>query len=104
RDARRVMRALEKEKSDLRTLLRGIIHARTDLPGEIVTEVLKRIPAQTSEEVFCDEYMPGIVENCLEEIEYINSILLRLLESDHPLKRESEALEKNLLNLLESMR
>jgi len=104
RDARRVMRALEKERSDLRTLLRGIIHARTDLPKVIVTEVLKRIPAQTSEEVFCDEYMPGIVENCLEEIEYINSILLRLLESDHPLKRESEVLEKNLLKLLESTR
>jgi hypothetical protein len=48
--------------------------------------------------------MPGLVENCLEELEYVNSILLKLLDSKHSAREESKKLEKSLLLLLESMR
>jgi hypothetical protein len=104
KDARTVLSALSKEKSDLTRLLRSIIHAKASLPKDLVTEVLKRIPAKKTEDVFCEEYMPGTVENCLEEIEYVSSILIRLMDKKHPLRKDCEELSENLMMLFDSMR
>jgi hypothetical protein len=48
--------------------------------------------------------MPGIVENCLEDLEYINHILLSLMDQRHALRKETEEMEIGLLTLLNSMR
>jgi hypothetical protein len=74
------------------------------LPKDIVKRVLDRLPAKTIEEIVCEEDMPGIIENCLEELEYINSILQKLMTSKHGARKESKKLHNNLLMLLESMR
>ena len=104
KDARRVLTALARERSDLRKLLESILHAKSSIPKNVVTQVLKRIPAKNNDDVFCAEYMPGTVENCLEDIQYINSILLRLMDKKHPLRKESERLEENLMMLFDSMK
>jgi replicative superfamily II helicase len=104
KDAKRVMKAVADEKSDLKTILRNIVLARTTIPKEVVKRVLSKLPAKSIEDIVCEEDMPGIVENCLEELEYVNSILLKLLDSKHTARKESKKLEKSLLSLLESMR
>ncbi len=104
KDAKRVMRAVSDEKSDLKTILKSIVLTRTSVPKDVFTRVLDRLPAKTIEEIICEEDMPGIIENCLEELEYINSILLKLIKSKHIAREESLKLQDNLLLLLESMR
>ncbi|MHA2117193.1 MAG: hypothetical protein ACXABM_16980 [Candidatus Thorarchaeota archaeon] len=104
RDAKSVMRAISDKKGDLKNMLRGVVLARKILPKDVVKRVLDRLPAKTIEEIICEEDMPGIIENCLEELEYINSILLKLLSSKHSARKESRKLQSNLLMLLESMK
>ena len=104
KDAKRVMKAIADKKSDLKTILRNIVLARTTIPKEVVTRVLSKLPAKSIEDILCKEDMPGIVENCLEELEYANSIILKLLDSKHGAREESKNLEESLFLLLESMR
>ncbi|MHA1943856.1 MAG: hypothetical protein ACW96M_05610, partial [Candidatus Thorarchaeota archaeon] len=104
RDTKKVMRAIADEKSDLKTILKSVVLSRTSVPKDVVQRVLDRLPAKTIEEIICEEDMPGIIENCLEELEYINSILLELMTSKHGARKESKKLHTNLLMLLESMR
>ena len=104
RDTKKVMRAIADEKSDLKTILKSVVLSRTTLPKDVVKRVLDRLPAKTIEEIVCEEDMPGIIENCLEELEYINSILQKLMTSKHGARKESKKLHNNLLMLLESMR
>ncbi len=104
KDAKRVMKAIADKKSDLKTILRNIVLARTTIPKEVVTRVLSKLPAKSIEDILCEEDMPGIVENCLEELEYANSIILKLLDSKHGAREESKNLEESLFLLLESVR
>ncbi|MGD9396346.1 MAG: hypothetical protein PVJ05_07950 [Candidatus Thorarchaeota archaeon] len=104
KDAKRVMKAIADEKSDLKTILRNVVLARTTIPKKIVMRVLSKLPAKSIEDIVCEDDMPGIVENCLEELEYANSILLKLLDRKHSARKESKKLEKSLHQILESMR
>ncbi|MFW9793688.1 MAG: hypothetical protein ACFFEE_05280 [Candidatus Thorarchaeota archaeon] len=104
KDAKKVMRAIEDKTTDLKTILRGIVLTRTTLPKDVVKRVLDKLPAETVEDIISEEDKPGIIENCLEELEYINSILLRVMDSKHRARNESKKLHDNLLTLLESMR
>jgi hypothetical protein len=104
RDAKRVMKAIADERSDLKTILRNVVLARTTIPKEVVKRVLSKLPAKGIEDIICEDDMPGIVENTLEELEYVNSILLKLLDRKRSARKESKKLEKSLLLLLESMR
>ena len=104
KDARKVMRAINDKRSDLKLVLRGIIQARADISESIMNQALEKLPAKSIEEIVCEDHMPGILENALEELEYINFILLSLMDKRHPLRKKSEELEGNLLMLLDSMR
>ena len=104
KDAKRVMNAIADKKTDLKTILRNVVLTRTTIPKEIVNRSLSNLPAKNIEDIICEDDMPGIVENCLEELEYVNSILLKLLDSKHSARKESEKIEQSLLSLLESMR
>ena len=104
KDAKKVMRAIADEKSDLKTILKSVVLSRTTVPKDVLKRVLDGLPAKTIEEIICEEDMPGIIENCLEELEYINSILQKLMASKHGARKESKKLHKNLLMLLEAMR
>ncbi|MDH4215092.1 MAG: hypothetical protein OEV85_14340 [Candidatus Thorarchaeota archaeon] len=104
KDAKKVMTAINDKRSDLKLVLRGIIQARSDIPESIINQMLKKLPANSIDEIVCEDHMPGILENALEELEYINFILLSLMDQKHPLRKKSEEMETNLLMLLDSMR
>jgi hypothetical protein len=107
RDARRVMKAIDSGTSDLKSIIRSVAVARADLPRDVLERVLKALPVKNVEDLLKQEKdLPGIVENCLEEIDYVNSILLKLAKGRKKTKMKKEALsmEKNLLALLETIR
>jgi hypothetical protein len=104
KDAKKVMKAINDKRSDLKVILKNIIQARGDMLESIVHQVVSKLPAKNIDEIVCENHMPGILENCLEELEYINFILLSLMDKKHALRKESEKIESNLLMLLESMR
>lgn len=104
KDAKKVMKAITDKRSDLKQVLRSIVQARADISDSIVNQALEKLPAKSIDEIVCEDHMPGILENSLEELEYINFILLSLMDKKHPLRKKSEELEVNLLMLLDSMR
>ena len=104
KDAKKVMKAINDKRSDLKEILKSIIRARADMLESIVSQVVSKLPAKSVDEVLCENHMPGILENCLEELEYINFILLSLMDQKHALRKESENIESNLLMLLDSIR
>lgn len=83
RDAKKVMKAVARGSGRLRDLLVGVTVARTDLPEDLVRRVIDSVPADSIEQAIkCEKDMPGMVENILEELHYVNSILLRLIAED----------------------
>ena len=104
KDAKKVMRALTDKKSDLKTILRGLVQSRLGISETIVKHIIEKLPAKDIDDVICEDFMPGIIENCLEEIDYINSILINLLEKNHPHKKQSRELQENLRLIFNAMR
>lgn len=104
KDAKKVMQAISDKKLDLKTILKSLVRTRAGISEVVAKHVLDKLPAKGINDIVCEEYMPGIIENCLEEIEYVNSILLRLLEKNHSHRRQSQELQDNLLSLLDTMR
>ena len=101
-DAKRVMKALGKKDSGLRDILLEIAIARTSVPREVWKRVLEATePGVKGDIEFCKEDVPGIIENCLEELQYLNTILAGLAGSSRkPLKKETNYMEKRLQYLL----
>jgi superfamily II helicase len=104
KDAKKVMRAINDKRSDLKEILKSIIRARADMPESIVNQIVSKLPAKNIDRIVCENHMPGTIENCLEELEYINFILLSLMDKKHPFQKECKVIEDNLLMLLDSMR
>ncbi len=107
RDARRVMKALSQSKSNLKSILLNVAAARSNLPKNVVARIVETLPAESIDDLVCVENeMPGIVENCIEELDYINMILLRLMgdKRKDSLKKDSIAMESNLQTLMGASR
>ena len=107
RDARRVMKALSQSKSNLKSILLNVAAARSNLPKDVVARIVETLPAESIDDLVCVENeMPGIVENCIEELDYINMILLRLMgdKRKDSLKKDSIAMESNLQTLMGASR
>ena len=104
KDAKIVMKAIGDKQSDLKSILRKLVHARKGMSDTMVKQVLDKLPAKDIADLICEDNIPGIIENCLEELEYINSILFRLMNKKNPLRKESKKLEKSLHALLGAMR
>ncbi|MBD3406011.1 MAG: hypothetical protein GF411_07805 [Candidatus Lokiarchaeota archaeon] len=82
RDAKVVLRALKKKKKNLNLILEKLVKSRTGLPNEMISRILKSIGSESIENIACENDLPGVIENCIEEIQYVNLILLNLIESD----------------------
>jgi len=104
KDAKRVMRALSDKRSDLKSILGGLVRARKGISESVVKQVLIKLPAKSIDDIISEDHMPGIIENCLEELEYTNSILFGLMDRKNPLRKESKKLEKSLNALLSAMK
>jgi superfamily II helicase len=104
KDAKRVMRGISDKRRDLKSILRSLVRARKGMTEDVVKQVLDKLPAKNIDDIICEEHVPGIIENCLEELEYINSILYGLMDKKNPLRIESKQLEKSLHTLLGAMK
>ncbi|MHA2355280.1 MAG: hypothetical protein ACXADC_08910 [Candidatus Thorarchaeota archaeon] len=107
RDARRVMGAISQGKGKLKNILLRVATARRNIPKDVVERIVDALPADNIEDLVCEkDEMPGIVENCIEEIDYINMILLRLMDDKRKdsLKKDSLAMETNLRALIGAIR
>ena len=100
--AKKVMKALTKQDAELRSILLEVATARTSVPRKIWKRVLDTTePGVKGNIEFCDDDIPGIIENCLEELQYLNTILAGLVgDKRKSLKKEANYMEKRLLELL----
>ena len=104
KDAKKVMKTIRDERSALKTILKNLVATRIGVSENIAKQVLDKLPAKRIEDIVCEDHLPGIIENCLEELLYVNSILYNLMDKKHPLRKESSTLEKSLQGLLDAMR
>ncbi len=104
KDAKRVMKTITDERAALKTILKNLVVTRIGVSESIAKQVLANLPAKRIEDIVCEDHLPGIIENCLEELLYVNSILYNLLDKKNPLRKESGELEKSLQALLGAMR
>ncbi|MHA2264783.1 MAG: hypothetical protein ACXAEN_20520 [Candidatus Thorarchaeota archaeon] len=106
KDAKAVMKTLAGKKGDLKKILLTVTTSRTGLPRAIVKRTLERMESDSLNEIVTHTNdPPGIVENIIEEIQYVNSILLRLMagSSRRGLNRDSFKLNQSLLKLLDEI-
>jgi len=107
RDAKRVMKAISQGKGNLKNILLDVVTARGNLPKDVVSHIVDTLPVNSIEDLASEKNeMPGIVENCIEELDYINMILLRLMDDKRKdsLKKDSIEMESNLLTLMRAIR
>ena len=103
RDAKKVTKALGQAGNKLANILIDVAVARTGMPRKAIAGVLDAVQKQDMKKVvMCEQHGPGIVENCLEELHYINSILIGIMgrKADKKLKKEIRKLDKNLTTTL----
>ncbi len=107
REMRKAMKMLNDRKADLKKIILDVAIARGILPKDVLARILNSLPEKDVESWKCrDDELPGIVENCIEEIDYINLVLLKLIGTKYKgtLRDESIKLEQELHNLLEVFR
>jgi len=104
KDAKRVLKALNQSKSDLRLILKEL----TDSRPRVLKEEWKRVLdiAESSNETsieFCEDDNPGIIENCFEDLQYFTTILLRLIDKKNVSLRERvERMNTRLTKILDA--
>jgi hypothetical protein len=90
RDIRIIKKAVEQTEGDLKAVLQRTLKARTGIPARIINNLVEKIPTESVEGLIDENFdLPGISENCLEEVLYITSILKDLPGIDKKLKSES---------------
>jgi len=107
RETRRAMKLLSDGNGDLKKIILDVAIARGYLPKDVLGRVLDSLPEENIENWACkDDELPGIVENCIEEIDYINLTLLKLMCSKKKgtLRERCIKLEQNLHALLQTFR
>ena len=100
--AKRVMKELSKQDAELRSILLEVAAARTSVPRKVWKRILESTELGVRGEIkLRDDDIPGIIENCLEEIHYLNTILEGLVDKKRQsLRKEIDYMEKRLRYLL----
>ena len=104
KDAKKVMKTIRDERSTVKTILKNLVMTRIGVSEKIAKQILNKLPAKSIDDLVCEDHLPGIIENCLEEMLYVSSILNNLMDKKNPLRKESNELEKNLQTLLDAMK
>jgi len=101
-DAKRVLRAIRQRRRGLSRILVDTVVARTGFPESIVRQAVHRLPAESIEAIVHEEDMPGLIENIVEEVYYVNTILLGLMsgEARRGLNKEALSLQHALNKML----
>jgi hypothetical protein len=100
--AKRVMKELGKQDAELRNILLEVAAARTAVPRKVWKRVLAATEQGIKGEIeLCDDDIPGIIENCLEDLQYLNTILEGLVgKKRKSLRKEIDYMEKRLRYLI----
>ncbi|MHA1484677.1 MAG: hypothetical protein ACTSPR_05105 [Candidatus Thorarchaeota archaeon] len=104
-DSKRVTKALGQAGNKLANILIDVAVARTGMPRKAIAGVLEAVQTRDMEKIVkCEQHGPGIVENCLEELHYINSILVGIMggKAGKELKKEIRKLDRNLTAALDT--
>ncbi|MEE8181759.1 MAG: hypothetical protein V3T87_00430, partial [Candidatus Thorarchaeota archaeon] len=104
-DSKRVTKALGQAGNKLANILIDVAVARTGMPRKAIAGVLDAVQTRDMEKIVkCEQHGPGIVENCLEELHYINSILVGIMggKAGKELKKEIRKLDRNLTAALDT--
>jgi len=104
KDAKRVMRILSTGKAELDAILLELTGTRDNVPKEVWKRVLKIINDDAKKPLeLCEEDYPGIVENCFEDFQYYNTILLRLIDAKKTdLRKQAERMDSRLNQILDA--
>jgi hypothetical protein len=104
KDAKRVMKALAGDRANLSEILLDIAGARSSEGREIWQQVIKLVELKEVKEIeFCENDIPGVMENCFEDLQYLNVILLGLIgEGKDPLRKDAEIMDKKLNAILDA--
>ncbi|MFW9918660.1 MAG: hypothetical protein ACFFED_03615 [Candidatus Thorarchaeota archaeon] len=104
KDAKRVMKVLSTAKVDLSRILLELAEAHSLVPRNEWERILKIVRESDGKPIeFCDKDTPGTMENCLEDLQYFNSILLGLIdEKQKTLKEQAKAMDTHLKKILDA--
>ncbi len=92
-DIRQVIQTITTGRGDLKEILTVIVSARTALPRQLIRRVIDSLPVKRIEELVREDDMPGVIENIIEEIQYTNAIVLRLMAGGEKQGLYSQSLE-----------
>ncbi|TFG13011.1 hypothetical protein EU537_07735 [Candidatus Thorarchaeota archaeon] len=78
-DAKLVTKAVARKRVNLTDLLERVVVDRTGAPRELVRRVIVSAEDDHDRGIpYCEDDSPGILENVIEELNYVNSIILGL--------------------------
>ncbi len=82
-DARRTKRIIEKSEGDFVNTLIELVSTKTGASSGQLRRILTAVSEGGSkEDMYCEDDLPGLVENHVEELIYVNSVLEQMLIED----------------------
>jgi hypothetical protein len=101
-DAKLVTRAISKKRVSLKNLLERVVIDRTGAPRDLVRRVIAAAEEDDVKGIpYCDDDSPGILENVIEDLHYVNSIILGLTSRERKQLRQSiQSLGNGFMRLL----
>lgn len=102
-DAHTVMSSTSGKEGSLKDILLQVVTVNTGFPKALVKRILDSVPAGSTEKIVCGDDLPGVVENILEEIQYVNTILLKIMsgEARKGMNSESLRMQRELTQILD---
>lgn len=104
RDAKKVMKVLSTENANLQQILLELAGSKSSICKDIWKRVLKVVSENDGTAIeFCEDDIPGIMENCFEDLHYYNTILLGLIdERKQDLREEARRMSARLKVILDT--
>jgi len=101
-DAKLVTKAVSKKRVNLNDLLERVVIDRTGAPSDLVRRVIASAEENHDKGIpYCEDDSPGILENVIEELHYVNSIILGLTSRERKqLRQRIQSLGEGFIRLL----
>jgi hypothetical protein len=106
RDARNILKAMERKDASPKSILRRILTTNTSLPKKLIDYILNSVPVEQMSSLLSEEIAePGLIENALEDLLYSLSMVTALDDKtlDKKTTKELKKIEKNIQSLLASV-
>ncbi len=102
KDATIALRAISKRGAKIHDVLEGLVASRSDVSIKTVRRIINSV--QSGEIEYCENDRPGVVENILEETQYMSQILCSLVSGEQEfLLKELDKIRKDLQKALDTI-